>query len=149
MATTRRNAFPRALFPMNADVAAQEALDRLAKAGFNQLTAQEKVVAAVWTFEAQVANRGLRKYFASEAGDLAYFVPAAFDAIGAPSMADFAAEANGLFGAKGPPRDRTERQTRMQAFDEQIKKSVDGLETRFFEETEDVDELLEGYANRH
>lgn len=133
---------------MNADVAAQKALDRLAKVGFDRLTGKEKVLTTVWTFEAQVANRGFLEYFASAAGDLAFFAPAAFDAIGAPQMAELAAEANGIFGARGPPRDRTARRARMQAFNDKVKKSVETLETQYYQATDDVDELLEAYINR-
>jgi hypothetical protein len=37
---------------MNTDIAAQKALDRLARVGFEKLTHSEKILAAVWTVEA-------------------------------------------------------------------------------------------------
>ena len=62
---------------MNSDLAAQRALDRLAKVGFEKLSSLDKVLAAVWTFEADVGNRGFSRYFGGSAGDMAYYVPSA------------------------------------------------------------------------
>lgn len=133
---------------MNTDIAAQKALDRLAKVGFEMLAEHEKILAAVWTFEAQVANRGLAKYFSSHAGDMAFYAPAAFKAIGAVRKAKIASKANEVFGAGGPFRDRKARRERVHAFGAKARRSLDALETEFYESPEDVDELLEAYLNK-
>lgn len=46
---------------MNTDIAAQKALDQLAKSGFEKLADSDKLLAAIWTFEAEVANRGFAR----------------------------------------------------------------------------------------
>ena len=132
----------------NTDIAAQKALDRLAKVGFELLAEHEKILAAVWTFEAQVVNRGLARYFPSSAGDMAFYAPTAFKTIGAPQKAEIAAEANGVFGADGPPRDRKARRELVPAFSAKARGSLDALETRFYQSPEDADDLLEAFINR-
>jgi hypothetical protein len=133
---------------MNSDVAAQKAFDRLAKVGFEQLTETEKVLATVWTFAAEVANHGFVKYFSRAAGNTAFHAPAALTAIGAPGLAEIAAKANAVFGDGGPPADRDVRLGLVRALDDKARKSLETLETRYFESPEDVDELLEAYLNR-
>jgi hypothetical protein len=133
---------------MNTDVAAQKAFDQLAKVGFDLLAEQEKILAAVWMFEAQVANRGFAKYFSGSAGDIAFYAPTAFKAIGARQKARIAAKANGVFGADGPPKDRAARRELVHAFGAKAKRLLDALETEFYESPEDVDELLEAYLNK-
>jgi hypothetical protein len=133
---------------MNTDVAAQKALDRLAKVGFEMLTDNEKTSAVVWTFESQVANRGLARYFASSAGDMAFYAPTAFKAIGALQKAKIAADANEVFGAGGPPGDRKTRLELVHAFGAEAARAFDALEREFYQSPEDVDDLLEAYLNR-
>ncbi|MDD2764405.1 MAG: DMP19 family protein [Opitutaceae bacterium] len=133
---------------MNTDLAAQRALDRLAKAGFEKLSAQDKILATVWTFEAGVANHGFAQYFSSSAGDMAFYAPAAFKAIGAVDMAGIAAKANEAFGPGGPPKDRKTRRELVRAFDDETRKRFTALETSYYESKEDADDLLESYINK-
>jgi hypothetical protein len=133
---------------MNTDLAAQKALDRLAKIGFEMLSEHEKILAAVWTFEAQVVNRGFAKYFSSAAGDMAAFAPTAFKIIGALRKAEIAAQANQVFGPAGPPSDRTIRRELVQAFGPDARRAFDALEIQFDQCPEDADELLEAYINK-
>jgi hypothetical protein len=133
---------------MNTDIAAQKALDRLAKAGFEMLSEDEKISAAVWTFESQVANRGLARYFSGSAGDMAFYVPTAFNAIGALQKAKIAAEANKVFGAGGPPGDRKTRRELVRAFGAEATRLFDALEREFYQSPEDADDLLEVYLNK-
>ena len=133
---------------MNTDIAAQKALDQLAKSGFEKLADSDKLLAAIWTFEAEVANRGFARYFSSSAGDMACHVPAALRTIGAVGMAEIAAEANDVFGAGGPPKNRKERRTLVRAFGDGTRKTLEALEARFYESPEDVDDLLEIFLNQ-
>jgi NAD/NADP transhydrogenase alpha subunit len=133
---------------MNTDIAAQKALDRLAQIGFGLLTENEKIVAAVWTFEAQVVNRGFARYFSSTAGDMARFSPIAFKSIGALQKAEIAAKANEVFGAGGPPANRKVRRELVRAFGANTKTAFDALEREYYESPEDVDELLELFLNK-
>ena len=139
---------PKSSAKMNTDIAAQKALDRLAKAGFEQLTDLDKILAAVWTFEAGVANRGFARYFSCSAGDMAFHVPSALRAIGAVGTAEIAAKANGVFGASGPPKDKKKRAAIVRSFDDDSRKMLQALETLFYESEENVDDLLEVYLNR-
>jgi Domain of unknown function (DUF4375) len=133
---------------MNTDIAAQRALDRLAKVGFEKLAKQEKILATVWTFEAGVANRGFARYFSSPAGDMAYYAPIALQTIGAPRMAEIATKANGIFGADGPPKERKTRRERVRALGDDARKLFEVLETRYYESKEDADDLLEAYLDQ-
>jgi hypothetical protein len=133
---------------MNTDLAAQRALDRLARVGFEKLAEQDKILATVWTFEAGVANRGFAGYFSSSGSDLAFYAPTAFKAIGAPGMAELAATANAALGAAGPPKDRTARREMVRALGDDTRKLFAALQTRYYDSPEDVDDLLEAYLNQ-
>jgi hypothetical protein len=133
---------------MNTDIAAQNALDRLAKDGFELLPEREKILATVWTFEAQVVNQGFARYFSSTAGDMAPYAPTAFKSIGAMQKAEIATKANLVFGAGGPPRDRKARRDLVSAFDADAKRVLDALEREFYASPEDVDDLLEVYIDK-
>ena len=133
---------------MNSDLAAQQALDRLAKSGFDALSPADRILASVWTFESNVANRGLRQYFTSAAGDMAHFVPGALKTIGAVERADIANRANAIFGVGGRPPDRARRRELAGSLSEEAREALRDLETRFYDSREDVDELLETFLNK-
>jgi hypothetical protein len=130
---------------MNADLAAQRALDRLAKVGFEGLSDTERVLATVWLFDAKVANGGFAAYFSGPAGDLAFYAPRALTAIGADQMARIAARANGLFGPAGPPQGRDARRESVRGFSAAKGPEIDVLEALFYECPDDLDELLEAF----
>ena len=133
---------------VNADLAAQGAFDRLAEVGFDALTEYEKTLASAWLFVGKVANGGFRSFFSGTAGDMAFYVPTALKTIGAVKMAAIAAKANGAFGAKGPPRDRSERRKLVRTFSKDIIKQLEALESSFYKCADDVDALLEKYLNQ-
>jgi Domain of unknown function (DUF4375) len=133
---------------MNSDIAAQKALDRLAENGFEALTEAEGTLATVWLFTAGVQNHGFLHYFASKRGDLAFNAPAALRVIGATRLAEIAAEANAVFGDRGPPRDRQLRRNLVKALPESGQRVFDAVEQRHFSCDEDVDLLLENYLSR-
>ena len=133
---------------MNTDLAAQRAFDRLARGGFEKLTELEKTLAAAWSFEAGVANRGFASYFSGPEGDMAFHAPAALRAIGAVGMAGIAARANDVFGAGGPPKDRKARRAIVRGLGDETRKIFTDLETRFYESPEDIDVLLDFYLNK-
>jgi Domain of unknown function (DUF4375) len=133
---------------MNTDLAAQKALDRFAKAGFEKLSDSDKILASIWTFEAEVANRGFASYFSSSAGEMAFYVPTALKIIGATGVAQIAASANDVFGDGGPPRPQKERRRRVRAFGDETRKTLTSLESQFYDSPEDVDDLLEIYLDK-
>jgi len=133
---------------MNSDLAAQQALDRLAKAGFDGLSPADRIAASVWTFEAGVANRGFRLYFTSAAGDMAHYVPTALKTIGAVERAEIASRANAIFGVGSQPLERARRRERAGSLSEEAREELRNLEIRFYDSREDVDELLETYLNK-
>ena len=130
---------------MNTDLAAQKAIDRLARAGFEGLTEVEKILVTVWNFEAGVANRGFAGFFSSASGDTAFYAPIALKAIGAADMTGIAVAANAVFGPEGPPRERKNRRALVRSFGNEIRKTFTALETRFYESREDPDQLLDSY----
>jgi hypothetical protein len=133
---------------MNSDLAAQKAFDQLARVGFEKLTSMEKILAAVWTFEAGVSNNGFASYFSSSKGDMAFYVPTALRTIGAVDMAELATKANDVFGAGGPPGDRKKRRAAVRAFGDEIRRTLTSLESRYYESRDDVDALLDLYINK-
>jgi Domain of unknown function (DUF4375) len=133
---------------MNIDVAAQEAFDRLARVGFEKLNDSEKILAAVWTFEAGVTNRGFARYFSSSSADIASYVPTALKTIGAVGSAEIAAQANYVFGVAGPPKDRKERRVLVRTFGAKTRKTLTALESQLYESPEDIDDLLERYLDQ-
>ena len=133
---------------MNTDLAAQRALDRLDKSGFDALTETDKTLAAAWLIDATVENDGLAHYFSSRRGNLAFYAPTALRTIGANHLAEIAAEANAVFGPDGPPRDHDLRKVIVREFAEPRRRLFDSLDERFYACAEDVDELLEAFLNR-
>lgn len=134
---------------MNADLFAQHALSRLAKVGADALTDQEKTVATVWLFAAGVSNSGFIGYFSSSRGDLACHAPDALAAIGAPRLAGIAAQANAVFGSKGPPMNRGFRRELTRGLSSECRRRLALLDQQYFDCDEDIDELLEHYVTAH
>ena len=57
---------------MNTDLAAQRAIDRLKRWGFEALTETDKTLATVWLTEAGVGNHGFARFLASKRGENGY-----------------------------------------------------------------------------
>jgi len=133
---------------MNSDLAAQRALDRLAKIGFDALSETDQTLAAVWLFDAGVSNNGFARYFASQRGDLAFHAPAALRKIGAKQLAEIAAEANAVFGPGGPPRELKTRRALVRGFAKSLHSTLEALEKRYYASSENIDELLEAFLTR-
>ena len=130
---------------MNADLAAQHAMDRCAEVGFEGLTESDRTLATVWQFASGVGNGGFKGYFASSRGDLAFHAPAALHAIHALALATIAADANRLFGPDGPPKNISERRARIDEIAANRTQDLRSLDDRYFACEEDVDELLEKF----
>ncbi|MBI5691854.1 MAG: DUF4375 domain-containing protein [Verrucomicrobia bacterium] len=133
---------------MNTDLAAQRAIDRLDKRGFEALTETEKVLATVWCTAAGVGNNGFLRFYKSKRGNLAHYAPTAFGKIGAIQLAAIMAEANSMFGPAGPGQERSTRTTQVLGLDDAARRGLGALEERFYASTEDEDELLEGFLNQ-
>ena len=133
---------------MIVDLAAQRAMDHLAKAGFDRLSEAERILATVWQFAAGVANHGFASYYGSRRGDLAFYAPAALRAIGAHDLATIAEEANAQFGAVGPAPDPKVRAEQIKRLGEQAHRVFDTLEQRYFDAEESIDALFEGWFER-
>lgn len=133
---------------MNTDLAAQRAIDRLAKAGFDGLNETDKTLAAAWLFDAGVSNASFEGYYSGKRGNTAFYAPAALRTIGATQMAAIAAEANAVFGPDGPSHDRGARQELVRALPQLSRRLLADLEQRFYDCDEDIDALLEAYLAR-
>ena len=146
---TRKSAFMTGYdIEVNADIAAQNAFDRMKQVGFGALTEQEKTVATVWLFAGKVASSGFHGFFSSDAGDLAFYAPTALKNIGAFKMAKIAAAANSAFGSKGPPKDRGARRKVWRSFPGDVTGKFEALESSFYKCADDLDELLEKYVKK-
>ncbi len=134
---------------MNADLAMQRALDRLRRVGVAGLTAEERNLAAIWSFEAGVSNGGFAHFFGSAAGDLAAAAPAAFRVIGALARAEIAEKANAVFGPGGVPADRASREQALRSLPASARNTFDRLEAQYFELSTDLEDRLEEYLSAH
>lgn len=139
---------PHPRFAMIVDLAAQHAMDRLGKVGFDRLFESERILATVWQFAAGVANHGFAGYYLSRRGDLAFHAPAALRAIGAEGLAVIAAEANAQFGAAGPSPDPKIRAEQVKQLGEEAHRVFEALERRYFEAEESIDGLFEAWYER-
>jgi hypothetical protein len=133
---------------MIVDLAAQRAMDRFAKVGFERLSDSERVLATVWQFAAGVSNHGFAGYYLSRRGDLAFHAPAALRAIGANELATIAAEANAQFGVAGPATDLKVRAEQLKQLGEPGLHAFEVLEQRYFAVEESIDALFEAWFER-
>jgi hypothetical protein len=91
----------------------EAALSKFNASHFEALGEIEKILVTIWGMEAEVNNGGFTQYYFNGAGDQAFFAPVALATIGAHRMAAIASQANAVFGPAGPPRSRSERQSRL------------------------------------
>lgn len=132
---------------MNTDIAAQKAIDRLKRQGFENLSDIDKTIATAWLTEAAVGNNGFARFFASRRGDIAFYTPTALATIGATKLAAITSEANAVFGPAGPSHDYRTRRAQTLAFDHSTLRTLRDLEDRYYACAEDVDELLDTFLN--
>jgi hypothetical protein len=132
---------------MIVDLAAQRAMDQLAKVGFDRLSEADRILATVWQFAAGVANHGFAGYFGSRRGDLAFHAPAALRAIGAGELAKIAEAANAQFGA-GPAPDPKVRAEQIRQLGVESDRVFATLEQRYFDAEESIDALFEAWFAR-
>lgn len=133
---------------MIVDLAAQRAMDHLAKAGFDHLSDSERILATVWQFAAGVANDGFAGYYRSRRGDLAFHAPEALRAIGSLELAKVAEEANAQFGEDGPSPNRSLRAAQLRELGHEAHCVFTVLERRYFEAEESIDALFEAWFER-
>jgi len=122
---------------------------REAARGIESLTPAERVFLCVWNLEAEVNNGGFEQFFINSAGDNALETPGALREIGATRTAAMAEEANSVFGPSGPPADRDARQQALERLGASAIGTLDALDTRFFDSTENIDELLTDFVDRN
>jgi hypothetical protein len=133
---------------MITDLAAQHALDRLAKLGAAGLTDSERTIATVWQLEAGVGNSGFTGYLSSSRSDLVWNAVDALREIGAPKLAGIVAEANAIvFGRNPPSKSRIARRELVHALSEESRHKLAELDLAFENCSEDVDDLLEKYLS--
>ena len=130
----------------NADLAYQHALDRLLAVGYDALSDQERDLATLWQVEAEVNNGGFLHYYSGSAGDLAFHAPQALARVGATGKAAIVGTANALFGPVGPPRNRKERLAIIKGLSAEALIAIDDLEKSYYDDSADVDELVENYV---
>jgi hypothetical protein len=130
---------------MIADLAMQRALDRYRQAGIAGLTEEERTLATLWYFESRVANGGFEHFFKSREGELANFAPPAFRLVGATRLAKLAERANAVWGTKGVPSDRTDRQRHLAALPGAARTVFEQLDAEYQNYAIDLDAKIEAY----
>lgn len=132
---------------MNTDLAAQRAIDRLNRDGFDQLSETDRILATAWLTEAAVSNSGFARFFASKRGAVAFYAPTAMQKLGANELAAITAAATAVFGPAGPARDQRTRRAQVQALEQSARQALRTLEDRFYGCSEDIDDLLDAFLN--
>jgi hypothetical protein len=131
---------------MNTEQAFEISLIALEEKGFDAIREPEKVLATIWSIEAEVNNGGFDQYFYNSAGDLAFYSVKALETIGAIKMASITQKALDLFGESGPARDRDERLKQLETFSEIKEDYINGLDCSFTEYPDDLQEMVATYV---
>ena len=126
----------------------QRALDRMHKVGFENLSERDKTLACIWSFDSKVSNGGLKHFFKSAEGVLAYYVPQAFRTLGLVQLADVAERANAVFGPAGVPTERSRRTEILRDLPADCLGVFDELEARYFNDPTELNDPVEKYLNK-
>jgi hypothetical protein len=128
--------------PTNLNEAFEEACSRFTGDNFSSLSARDQILVTIWGLESDVNNGGFDQYYFNGSGDQAWFAPTALRNIGAHRAASIVERANALFGEKGPPPDRDERQSAPFTIREANELAWDILDREFYAYPDDIGTLL-------
>lgn len=131
---------------MDIEQALEKSLIELEDKGFDSIREPERVLATIWSVEAEVNNGGFDQLFYNSAGDLSFFAAKALNAIGAHKMAAIAQKALDLFGEGGPPKDRDMRVDELESISEKHEEYLNKLGYEFTEYPDNIQELLLTYV---
>ncbi len=131
---------------MNTEQAFEISLIALEKKGFDGIREPERVLATIWSIEAEVNNGGFDQYFYNSAGDLAFYSAKALETIGAIKMASIAQKALDLFGESGPSKIRNERVKQLETFSGIKEDYINELDCSFTEYPDDIQEMVATYV---
>lgn len=131
---------------MDIEQAFEESLLALDVRGFEGIRESERVLATIWSIEAEVNNGGFDQFFYNSAGDLAFYSATALKIIGALKMAEIAQRALDLFGIDGPPRDREARVARLENISEENEEYLNELDYQFTEYPDNIQDLVLAYV---
>lgn len=123
-----------------------KATDKYFRSGFESMTDIEKALFCVWTLESEVNNGGFNQYYWNSAGDFSKETVCFLEDVGASETASILKAANENFGNEGPPKDRTERQQRLEELERFGALKLDSLDQEFYEYPDDLTELLYQFA---
>jgi hypothetical protein len=123
----------------------EAALSKFDGGNFERLGEADKILVAIWGIEAEVNNGGFDQFYFNGAGDQAFFAPQALKAIGAHRMAEIASQANAVFGTRGPPRSRDERQSELERITGSGDEPWDELDRAFQAYPDDIRGLLKEF----
>jgi hypothetical protein len=128
---------------------ADAAFDRLAKVGYAELNAVDKVFICVWSLEGEVNNGGFDQYYFNTSDDWAFDTPNALRTIGATQTAAIVEHGNALFGDSGPSPDSTVRQDQLDGLSEASQNALNSLDDEFYRDTDNLSALLVAYLAKH
>ena len=131
---------------MNIEQAFEKSLIELESKGFDGIREPERVLATIWSVEAEVNNGGFDQLFYNSAGDLSFYATKALNSIGAHKMAAITQKALDLFGEGGPPKDRNQRVEALESISEKHEEYLNKLDYEFAEYPDNVQELLLVYV---
>jgi hypothetical protein len=131
---------------MNTEQAFEKSLIPLEQKGFENIREPERVLATIWSIEAEVNNGGFNQFFYNSAGDISFYSAQALTAIGAHKMAAIAQKALDIFGKAGPPKNRDKRVAQLSELEEENEEYLNKLDYEFTEYPDNVQELLATYV---
>jgi hypothetical protein len=110
------------------------------------LSAEERTVAVAWELVAEVRHGGFDEALLSPAGDHAAEAPAALRRVGATRTASLVERALEAFPEGAPDRDRLRRARQAQAWTDEVRDHLRGLDEEFRRLDEDAVRLLARWA---
>lgn len=117
--------------------------------GWEKMTKSQKHFSAVKMLEADVNNGGFSQYFFNSYSDHCTDALDGLEAVGASHTAKLLLRAMRCFGDHGPDPDRIKRQQRLSRMIDEHEKTLDELNTEFFEARDDLHVLLMQYIVKH
>jgi hypothetical protein len=124
-------------------------LRKMERCAFGDLSHAERVIACLTELEMEVNNGGFDQYYWNSPGDHAHNAVAALRELGAQHTAGLLAEANAVFGARGPDPDRERRWTQMDGVAEEARARWADLDAVFYEYKDKLTRMAATYIRKH
>jgi hypothetical protein len=107
-----------------------------------KLNSSQRTFLFVENLEREINNGGFNQFYFNSSGDFSQETLNAFLEIGAEKTAKIVENANSEFDNGNVPKDRTERQNKLELIEEKAEENWEKCNTEFYEYQDDLTELL-------